>query len=279
MTNGFGAGAMPTQLSEAVLSNKEAQDCLLPMGITSENVSADYNISRETQDAFSAESFRKAAIAQKAGKFKEIIPVKVKWTDPKTEEEKEIVVDKDDGIRDDVTRESLGKLKPAFKKDGSTTAGSSSQVSDGAAAVLLARRSVAKKLGLPILAKFVVAQAVGVSPRIMGVGPAYAIPKALAKAGITVDDVDFWEVSLLTRCCLERDADSVTDQRGFRVSGHHVHPNAQNPFQQGEPLGRRYLPRPSSRRQYVPSLRPSLQTLILTHHSRIPSNRHRAQRR
>lgn len=194
MTNGFGAGAFPSKFSEVVMSNQEAQDCLLPMGITSENVSADYNISRETQDAFAAESFRKASVAQKAGKFKEIVPVKVKWTDPKTEEEKEITVDSDDGVRDDVTAASLAKLKPAFKKDGSTTAGTSSQVSDGAAAVLLARRSVAKKLGLPILAKFVVAQAVGVSPRIMGVGPAFAIPKALAKAGITVDDVDFWEV-------------------------------------------------------------------------------------
>ncbi|KAG9026837.1 3-ketoacyl-CoA thiolase with broad chain length specificity [Tulasnella sp. JGI-2019a] len=195
MTNGFGPGAMPSKFSDVVLTNQEAADCLLPMGITSENVSTDFNITRETQDRFSAESFRKAAAAQKAGKFKhEIVPVKVKWTDPKTEEEKDITVDSDDGIRGDVTAESLSKLKPAFKKDGSTTAGSSSQVSDGAAAVLLMRRSVAKKLGMPILAKFVVAQAVGVPPRIMGVGPAYAIPKALAKAGITVADVDFWEV-------------------------------------------------------------------------------------
>jgi len=196
MTQGYGAGAMPAQFSEAVLSNQEAADCLIPMGITSENVAEEFRISRQTQDAFSAQSFQKAAAAQKAGKFKaEIVPVKVKWTDPKTEAEKEIVVQEDDGIRDGVTAESLAKLKPAFKKDGSTHAGNASQVSDGAAAVILTRRSHAKKLGLPILGKFVTAVAVGVAPRIMGVGPAYAIPKALSKAGITIHDVDFFEIN------------------------------------------------------------------------------------
>ncbi|OSD00140.1 thiolase [Trametes coccinea BRFM310] len=196
MTFGYGSGAMPDGFSEAVLSNKEAEDCLLPMGITSENVAADYNISRQVQDEFAAKSFQKAAAAQKAGKFKdEIVPLKVKWTDPKTEEEKEIVVDHDDGVRDGVTAESLAKLKPAFKKDGSTHAGNASQVSDGAAAVLLARRSTAKKLGLPIVGKFVAATAVGVPPRIMGVGPAYAIPKVLELTGLSKDEVDFYEIN------------------------------------------------------------------------------------
>ncbi|KAG8902700.1 3-ketoacyl-CoA thiolase with broad chain length specificity [Tulasnella sp. 403] len=196
MTNGYGPGAMPEKFSDAVLSNQESADCLIPMGITSENVAEDFNISREVQDAFSANSFAKAAAAQKAGKFKrEIVPVTVKWTDPKTNEEKEITVAHDDGVRDGVTAQSLAKLKPAFKKDGTTHAGSASQVSDGAAAVLLARRSVAKRLGLPILGKFVTAVAVGVAPRIMGVGPVYAIPRALAKAGITLNDVDFYEIN------------------------------------------------------------------------------------
>lgn len=196
MTNGYGPGVMPEKFSDAVLANQESADCLIPMGITSENVAAEFGISRQTQDAFSAKSFEKAAAAQAAGKFKrEIVPVKVKWVDPKTQDEKEIVVEQDDGIRAGVTAESLAKLKPAFKKDGSTHAGNASQVSDGAAAVLLTRRSHAKKLGLPILGKFVTAVAVGVPPRIMGVGPVYAIPKALAKAGITKEDVDFWEVS------------------------------------------------------------------------------------
>ncbi|KAG8920359.1 3-ketoacyl-CoA thiolase with broad chain length specificity [Tulasnella sp. 417] len=196
MTAGYGAGAMPEKFSDAVLSNQEAADCLIPMGITSENVAEQFNISRQTQDIFAAKSFEKAAAAQKAGKFKrEIVPVKVKWVDPKSEEEKDVVVDSDDGIRGGVTAESLSKLKPAFKKGGSTHAGNASQVSDGAAAVLLTRRSVAKKMGLPILGKFVAAVAVGVPPKIMGVGPVYAIPKALAKAGITLDDVDFYEIN------------------------------------------------------------------------------------
>merc|ERR1712013_797318 len=89
----------------------------------------------------------------------------------------------------------LSKLKPAFSADGSTHAGNASQVSDGAAAVLLARRSVAKKLGLPILGKFVTAAVVGVPPRVMGIGPAFAIPKVLEKAGITQDEVDFFEIN------------------------------------------------------------------------------------
>ncbi|KAI0657930.1 acetyl-CoA acetyl transferase [Cubamyces menziesii] len=196
MTFGYGGGAMPDGFSEAVLSNQEAEDCLLPMGITSENVAADFGISREAQDAFAAKSFQKAAAAQKAGKFKdEIVPLKVKWVDPKTEQEKEIVVDHDDGVRDGVTPESLAKLKPVFKKDGSTHAGNASQVSDGAAAVLLARRSAAKKLGLPIVGKFVAAAYTGVPPRIMGVGPAYAIPKVLEQTGLSKDDVDFYEIN------------------------------------------------------------------------------------
>ncbi|KDQ18816.1 hypothetical protein BOTBODRAFT_103597 [Botryobasidium botryosum FD-172 SS1] len=196
MTHGYGAGVLPSGFSDAVLANQEAQDCLVPMGTTSENVAADFGISRQEQDAFAADSFAKAARAQKAGKFAaEILPVKVQWTDPKTEKTSTIVVDKDDGIRDGVTAESLAKLKPAFKADGTTHAGNASQVSDGAAAVLLARRSVAEKLGLPIIGKFINASVVGVPPRIMGVGPAYAIPVALKKAGITQDDVDFFEIN------------------------------------------------------------------------------------
>jgi acetyl-CoA acyltransferase 1 len=124
MTFGYGAGSQPDGWSEAVLSNKEAEDCLIPMGFTSENVAQDFGISRETQDKFAAQSFQKAAAAQKAGRFRdEIIPIKVKITDPKTQKEHEIVVDADDGIREGVTAESLAKLKPAFTKTGSTHAG------------------------------------------------------------------------------------------------------------------------------------------------------------
>ncbi|KAG6374613.1 3-ketoacyl-CoA thiolase [Boletus reticuloceps] len=196
MTFGWGGVSLPDGWSPAVLTNQESQDCLIPMGITSENVAADFGISREAQDKFAAESFQKAAAAQKAGKFRdEIVPVKVTVIDPKTEQANEIVVDADDGIRDGVTSQSLSKLKPSFKKDGTTHAGNASQISDGAAAVVLTRRSVAKRLGLPIVGKYVAAVAVGVPPRIMGVGPAYAIPKALEKAGLSKDDVDFYEIN------------------------------------------------------------------------------------
>ena len=124
MTFGYGARASPDGYSEKVLSCQEAEDCLIPMGITSENVAADYGISRAVQDEFAAKSFQKAAAAQKAGKFKdEIVPISVKWTDPKTEKEIDLDVDADDGIRDGVTFESLSKLKPAFTKDGTTHAG------------------------------------------------------------------------------------------------------------------------------------------------------------
>ena len=129
MTSGFGPRAAP-DFSDEVLENQEAEDCLIPMGITSENVAKDYKISRQTQDEFAAKSFQKAAAANKAGKFKaEIIPIKAKYIDPKTEKVLEIVVDQDDGIRDGVTAESLAKLKPAFSKDGSTHAGKLSPLS------------------------------------------------------------------------------------------------------------------------------------------------------
>ena len=123
MTQGFGAKAAP-DISDEVLEVQDAEDCLLPMGITSENVASDYKISRQAQDEFAAKSFQKAAAASKAGKFKaEIIPITAKFIDPKTEKVLEIVVDQDDGIRDGVTVASLAKLKPAFTKDGSTHAG------------------------------------------------------------------------------------------------------------------------------------------------------------
>ncbi|WFD28050.1 acetyl-CoA C-acyltransferase [Malassezia nana] len=191
MTLNYGAGVMPLKMSDEVMSNEEAADCMLPMGITSENVAKKYNVTRQKQDAFAAESFKRASEAQAAGKFKdEIIPIK--YVD---DDGNERTVTEDDGIRKGVTAESLAKLKPAFAADGCTHAGNASQVSDGAAAVLLARRSVAKKLGLPIVAKFCGAVTVGVPPNIMGVGPAYAIPKLLEKAKISKEDVDIYEIN------------------------------------------------------------------------------------
>lgn len=193
---GYGPSAQSKSYSDKILSNPESEDCLVPMGITSENVAKEWKITREEQDAFAAESFQRAANALKAGRFKdEIIPVTVKWVDPKSEKEVEKVISIDDGIRDGVTKESLAKLKPAFDDNGSTHAGNASQVSDGAAAVLLARRSVAKRLGLPILGKFVAATVIGVPPRVMGIGPAFAIPAVLKKTGLKKEEVDFYEIN------------------------------------------------------------------------------------
>ncbi|CED82454.1 acetyl-c-acyltransferase [Phaffia rhodozyma] len=196
MTTHYGAGVLPEKISEDVLSNQEAQDVLIPMGITSENVAKEFGVTRKEQDEFAAKSYQKAFAARKAGHFKEeIVPVKTEIVDPKSGETKTVLVDEDDGIRDGMTAESLAKLKPAFSKEGSTHAGNASQVSDGAAAVLLVRRDMAEKLKLPILGKFVTTGYAGVPPKVMGIGPAVAIPKALANAGIESSDVDFWEIN------------------------------------------------------------------------------------
>jgi acetyl-CoA acyltransferase 1 len=122
------------------------------------------------------------------------VAVKTKIKDQEGKE-KEVTISKDDGIRKETTLESLGKLKTAFRKDGTTTAGNSSQISDGAAAVVLARRSVAQKLGLPIIARFVHYAVKGCPPEIMGIGPAVAIPDLLAKTGKKVSDIDVWEIN------------------------------------------------------------------------------------
>ncbi|CAI2173702.1 3105_t:CDS:2 [Funneliformis geosporum] len=228
MTYGYGAGVMPENTSEKVFSNQAAADCLLPMGITSENVAKDFGVTRAKQDAFAASSHKKAAAAQDAGLFKEeIIPVITKWTDPKTGDEKEIVVSEDDGIRRGTTPEGLAKLKPAFAADGTTTAGTSSQVSDGAGAVLLMKRKTAERLGLPILGKFVRAAVVGVPPRVMGIGPAYAIPIVLKQTGLSVDDIDIYEINEAFASqavyCVEKlgiDINKVNPKGGAIALGH-----------------------------------------------------------
>ncbi|XP_074302572.1 3-ketoacyl-CoA thiolase 2, peroxisomal-like [Silene latifolia] len=174
----------------------QAQDCLLPMGVTSENVAQRFGVTREEQDQAAVDSHRKAAAATAAGKFKdEIVPIKTKLVDPKSGDEKPITVAMDDGIRPSTTVADLAKLKPVFKKNGTTTAGNSSQVTDGAGAVLLMKRSVAMRKGLPILGVFRTFAAVGVDPAIMGIGPAVAIPAAVKAAGLELDDIDLFEIN------------------------------------------------------------------------------------
>jgi len=196
MSSQYGPGAV-TEFSELLESHPEAKNCKVPMGVLSEKMAKDRSISRKDQDAFAASSYQKASKAQQAGKFdEEIEPLtNVKYVDPKTDEEKTITVAKDDGIRDGITAESLAKIKPAFAKDGSIHAGNASQISDGAAAVLLMRRSTAERLGQKIMGKFVSSSVVGVKPLLMGIGPWKAIPVALQKAGISKDDVDIYEIN------------------------------------------------------------------------------------
>ncbi|APA12776.1 hypothetical protein SS1G_08207 [Sclerotinia sclerotiorum 1980 UF-70] len=180
-----------------VLKCQEAADCMQPMGQTSENVGKDFNISREQQDRYAAESFNRAELAQKAGWFDdEIVPIVTEVKDPKTGEVKKVTLTRDEGPRYGTTFESLNKIRPAFPQFGDkSTGGNSSQVTDGAAAVLLMKRSRAIELGQPILAKFVGATVAGLAPRIMGVGPTIAIPKLLSKYNITIDDCDIIEVN------------------------------------------------------------------------------------
>ncbi|OZJ05809.1 hypothetical protein BZG36_00874 [Bifiguratus adelaidae] len=191
MSHGYGDPPKEGELSERMSQeNQQVADCLIPMGITSENVAEKFNVSREKQDQFAARSHKLAHQAQQNGWFDEEIAPVTTTLDGKT-----VTVTKDEGIRPNTTPESLAKLKPAFKPTGSTHAGNASQVSDGAAAVLLMRRSKAQELGLPILGKYVISAVVGVPPNIMGIGPAFAIPIALEKAGLRKEDVDIYEIN------------------------------------------------------------------------------------
>ncbi|PYH43416.1 thiolase family protein [Aspergillus saccharolyticus JOP 1030-1] len=202
MTRNYGSRAIPTVLWPELKEShsKDAQDCIMPMGITSENVASRYGISRTDQDAFAAESHKKAAAAQNAGLFdSEIVPVKTLSYDPAHPDAAptEITVSKDDGVRHNLSIEKMASLKPAFSADGASTAGNSSQVSDGAAAALLMRRSTATELGLTssIRARWVASAVAGCAPDEMGVGPAVAIPKLLQMLDMNVSDVNIWEIN------------------------------------------------------------------------------------
>ena len=165
-----------------------------PMGITAEVVATRYNVSRADQDAFAVASHRKALSAIQEGRFAdEIVPIHTRVSSDAGW--KDITFATDEGPRADTSMEGLGKLKPAFKADGSVTAGNSSQTSDGAGVTIIAAREVAERLGLPILGILRSYQVAGVPPEIMGIGPIAAIPKALAKAGITKEDLGVIELN------------------------------------------------------------------------------------
>ena len=178
---------------------RELPDAYLGMGHTAENVALQYGVSREDQDAFALYSHEKALAAQAAGRFDdELVPVTVTSKLPGTNgksEVRETVIRADEGPRAESSIEALGKLRAAFRLGGSVTAGNSSQTSDGAGAVMLVSLRKAEELGLAPMARLVGYQVAGVPPEIMGIGPAVAIPKLLDRTGLSLNDVDLFEIN------------------------------------------------------------------------------------
>ncbi len=175
------------------------EDYYWGMGLTAEAVAEKYNISREAQDLFAFQSHQKAIKAQLEGKFdNQIVPITVEHTfinDKEKRETTNYVVTKDEGPRKDTNLEALAKLKPVFANGGSVTAGNSSQMSDGAAFVLIMSEEMVKELNLQPIARMVSYAAAGVEPKIMGIGPIKAIPKALKQAGLQQKDIELIELN------------------------------------------------------------------------------------
>ena len=174
-------------------------DYYLNMGLTAENLAKKYEITREQADEFSLQSHQKAAAAIAAGSFKdEIVPMSVhvdEFDEKGRVRRKEVVFDTDEGVRADSSMEGLAKLRPAFHANGTVTAGNASQMSDGAAATVVMSADKAKELGITPLARFVSFATAGCLPEEMGIGPVYAIPKALKLAGLTLDQIDVIELN------------------------------------------------------------------------------------
>ncbi len=194
------------------------------MGITAENIADRWKISREDQDAFAVESHRRAIHAIEQGRFKaQIVPVEIKGR------KGTVLVDRDEHPRADVTLEGLAKLRAAFKKDGSVTAGNASGINDGAAAVVLMEAGKAKSSGLKPLARLVSYAVSGVDPKIMGIGPVPASTRALDKAGLTMADMDVIESNeafavqaLAVACDLKLPADKTNPNGGAVGLGHPI---------------------------------------------------------
>lgn len=169
-----------------------------PMGLTAENIASQFDVSREDQDAYAVRSHQRAYDAQRDGRFKdEIIPIQVNSVEytnagPKVHTN---IFDQDEFIRPDTTMEALAKLRTVFKADGTVTAGTSAPLSDGAGFVVLMSGDKVKELGVTPIARFVGYKAVGVEPKIMGIGPAYAIPEVLSLSNLSVEDIDLIELN------------------------------------------------------------------------------------
>jgi acetyl-CoA acetyltransferase family protein len=176
----------------------EHPEYYLGMGLTAEEIARDYKISRKDQDEFSYHSHMKAVNAIKKGYFKgQIVPIEVEETylDDGKRKVRKFTVDTDEGPRSDTSLEALAKLKPVFAANGTVTAGNSSQTSDGAAFVIVMSEEMMKELNLKPIARLVSFSLAGVDPRIMGIGPVEAVPKALKKAGMKLDDIDLIELN------------------------------------------------------------------------------------
>ena len=218
----MGSGMMVDTMINDALTDAFSQ---VHMGITAENIAQQWNITREEQDAFAAASQQKAEAAIKAGKFEaEIVPVEIpqRKGDP-------VVFSKDEYPRFGATAEGLGKLKPAFKKDGTVTAGNASGINDGAAAVVVMSEEKAKELGIKPLATILSYGSKGLDPAIMGYGPFYATKAALEKANLTVEDLDLIEAneafasqSIAVAKDLKLDPEKVNVNGGAIAIGHPV---------------------------------------------------------
>jgi len=208
------------------------------MGITAENVAANYKVSREDQDRFGMESNRRAYEAIKAGKFKdEIIPIKVyRYAKSKNGKRvrEQVVFDMDDGVRWPTTMEDLARLRSPFKQGGSVTAGNSSQMTDGAAFTLLMSDEKARSAGLKPIAKLTHFAVAGCKPEEMGIGPAFAIPKVLKLAGLTTKDIDVFEINEAFACQALYSIRSVGIED--RLAAGDINPNG-GAIALGHPLG------------------------------------------
>lgn len=204
------------------LMHKERPAAYIGMGTTAENLARKYTISREEQDRLALSSHQKAIAAQKAGKLKEIVPVPAVQADGTTK-----LVEIDEGPRAETSLEKLVQLKPAFEANGTVTAGNSSPLTDGAAAVIILSASKAKKLGITPIARIRAMAVGGVDPSMMGEGPVVAVPKALKRAGMQLSDVDLIEINeafaaqtLAVAKALEMDLGTLNVHGGAIALGH-----------------------------------------------------------
>lgn len=218
-----------TALNWNIASN--TPDYYLSMGLTAEELAKDYDISREDSDLFSVKSHEKAFAAIAAGKFKDqIVPVEVEETfiDEKGKKKtRKYIVDTDEGPRKGTTMEILSNLKPAFKNGGQVTAGNSSQTSDGAAFVVVMSERMVRELNIEPIARLMSYAVAGVEPRIMGIGPKVAIPKAVKQAGLSINDIDLIELneafaaqSLAVIKSLDLNPDIINVNGGAVAMGH-----------------------------------------------------------